>query len=159
MYIIPKPHNVLAVMLPPRSYQTFTRIGRVLERMFEYGDQNKMWSITFRDSEYMGDFHTSFLTTLRRCPQICSVSFVSTQRVEEDALLGHLVGQIPPTVRFLSFKSTLSRESIQALCFLAGANSIFYGEKLLTTGNPDVERDQALFAKLGIRPMETQRGA
>jgi len=45
-------------------------------------------------------------------------------------------------------------EGIQALCFLAGANSIFYGEKLLTTGNPDVERDQALFAKLGLRPFE-----
>jgi biotin synthase len=45
-------------------------------------------------------------------------------------------------------------ESVQALCFLAGANSVFYGEKLLTTGNPDVERDQALFAKLGLRPME-----
>ena len=41
----------------------------------------------------------------------------------------------------------------QALCFLAGANSIFYGEKLLTTGNPDVERDQALFDKLGIKPL------
>jgi len=41
-------------------------------------------------------------------------------------------------------------ESLQALCFLAGANSIFYGEKLLTTGNPDVEADKALFAKLGI---------
>ncbi|HET9665088.1 MAG TPA: biotin synthase BioB [Burkholderiales bacterium] len=45
-------------------------------------------------------------------------------------------------------------ESIQALCFLAGANSIFYGDKLLTTGNPDVERDQALFAKLGLHAME-----
>jgi biotin synthase len=45
-------------------------------------------------------------------------------------------------------------EGIQALCFLAGANSIFYGDKLLTTGNPDVERDQALFAKLGLRPFE-----
>lgn len=44
-------------------------------------------------------------------------------------------------------------EGIQTLCFVAGANSIFYGEKLLTTGNPDVERDQALFAKLGIHPM------
>ena len=41
-------------------------------------------------------------------------------------------------------------ESIQALCFLAGANSIFYGEKLLTTGNPDVTADQQLFEKLGI---------
>jgi biotin synthase len=47
-------------------------------------------------------------------------------------------------------------EGIQALCFLAGANSIFYGEKLLTTGNPDVERDQALFAKLGLRAMEAK---
>ena len=47
-------------------------------------------------------------------------------------------------------------EGIQALCFLAGANSIFYGEKLLTTGNPDVEKDQALFAKLGLRAMEAR---
>ena len=42
-------------------------------------------------------------------------------------------------------------EAVQALCFLAGANSIFYGEKLLTTGNPDVARDEALFEKLGLR--------
>ena len=42
--------------------------------------------------------------------------------------------------------------SMQALCFLAGANSIFYGEKLLTTGNPDVERDRRLFARLGLKP-------
>ena len=44
-------------------------------------------------------------------------------------------------------------EATQALCFLAGANSIFYGEKLLTTGNPDVDRDRALFEKLGITPI------
>ena len=44
-------------------------------------------------------------------------------------------------------------DELQALCFAAGANSIFYGEKLLTTGNPDVARDQALFARLGLRPM------
>ena len=44
-------------------------------------------------------------------------------------------------------------EATQAMCFLAGANSIFYGEKLLTTGNPDVDRDRALFEKLGITPM------
>jgi biotin synthase len=45
-------------------------------------------------------------------------------------------------------------EVVQALCFFAGANSIFYGEKLLTTGNPDVAHDRALFAKLGLRPLE-----
>jgi biotin synthase len=39
---------------------------------------------------------------------------------------------------------------MQTLAFLAGANSIFYGEKLLTTGNPDVARDQALLARLKI---------
>jgi biotin synthase len=43
-------------------------------------------------------------------------------------------------------------DGIQALCFYAGANSIFYGEKLLTTGNPDVAADQALFARLGLHP-------
>jgi biotin synthase len=44
-------------------------------------------------------------------------------------------------------------EGIQALCFLAGANSIFYGEKLLTTGNPEAETDKQLFAKLGLHPI------
>lgn len=44
-------------------------------------------------------------------------------------------------------------EAVQALCFLAGANSIFYGEQLLTTGNPEVERDRALLNKLGMYPL------
>ncbi len=46
-------------------------------------------------------------------------------------------------------------EQMQALTFLAGANSIFYGEKLLTTGNPEANRDRQLFARLGITPEET----
>ena len=44
-------------------------------------------------------------------------------------------------------------EAIQALCFLAGANSIFYGDKLLTTGNPEAQRDDALFKKLGLHSL------
>jgi biotin synthase len=52
----------------------------------------------------------------------------------------------------LSAGRTEMSEAVQALCFLAGANSIFYGDKLLTTGNPDVERDQQLMSKLGLRP-------
>ena len=44
-------------------------------------------------------------------------------------------------------------DAVQALCFLAGANSIFYGDKLLTTGNPEAERDKVLFDKLGLRSM------
>jgi biotin synthase len=42
-------------------------------------------------------------------------------------------------------------EAVQALCFLAGANSIFYGDKLLTTGNPEAARDRALLDKLGLQ--------
>jgi biotin synthase len=54
-------------------------------------------------------------------------------------------------VRLSAGRSEMSDE-MQALCFLAGANSIFYGEKLLTTGNPDTARDDALFEKLGLHP-------
>ena len=43
-------------------------------------------------------------------------------------------------------------EAVQALCFMAGANSVFYGDKLLTTGNPEAARDRALFDRLGLRP-------
>jgi biotin synthase len=53
-------------------------------------------------------------------------------------------------VRLSAGRSEMS-EAVQALCFLAGANSIFYGEKLLTTGNPQVTADVALLAKLGLR--------
>ncbi|QJQ94861.1 MULTISPECIES: biotin synthase BioB [Halomonadaceae] len=49
-------------------------------------------------------------------------------------------------------------ESTQALAFLAGANSIFYGDKLLTTANPQVERDRMLFAKLGLRSERQGQG-
>ena len=52
-------------------------------------------------------------------------------------------------VRLSAGRAEMSDE-LQALCFLAGANSIFYGEKLLTTGNPDTEHDQRLFRRLKI---------
>jgi biotin synthase len=52
-------------------------------------------------------------------------------------------------VRLSAGRGEMSDE-LQALCFLAGANSIFYGEKLLTTGNPDTEHDQNLFRRLKI---------
>ncbi|KQZ79450.1 biotin synthase [Rhodanobacter sp. Root561] len=50
-------------------------------------------------------------------------------------------------------------DAVQALCFFAGAGSIFYGEKLLTTGNPDVEADRALFRRLDLHPMEVVESA
>ena len=59
---------------------------------------------------------------------------------------------MPESVVRLSAGRAEMNDELQALCFFAGANSIFYGEKLLTTGNPEVERDDALFAALGIAP-------
>ena len=58
-----------------------------------------------------------------------------------------------PTARVrLSAGRQQMDEALQALCFLAGANSIFYGDKLLTTGNPDADRDRALLNRLGLKP-------
>jgi biotin synthase len=53
-------------------------------------------------------------------------------------------------VRLSAGRENMSKE-MQALCFLAGANSIFYGEKLLTTPNPEKNEDMELLAELGIR--------
>jgi biotin synthase len=59
-------------------------------------------------------------------------------------------------VRLSAGRTDMSDET-QALCFFAGANSIFYGEKLLTTENPETEADAALFARLGIQAETAQR--
>jgi len=55
-------------------------------------------------------------------------------------------------VRLSAGRQQMSDE-MQALCFLAGANSMFYGDRLLTTDNPEADRDEALLAKLGIKPI------
>lgn len=55
-------------------------------------------------------------------------------------------------VRLSAGRTDMSDE-LQALCFLAGANSIFYGERLLTTGNPERDHDRHLFERLGLRPI------
>lgn len=60
---------------------------------------------------------------------------------------------MPNSVVRLSAGRENMNEQTQALCFLAGANSIFYGEKLLTTSNPEAQKDRELFEKLGISGM------
>jgi biotin synthase len=59
-------------------------------------------------------------------------------------------------VRLSAGRESMS-EAAQALCFLAGANSIFTGEKLLTAGNAGEDKDAALFAKLGISSAQAPR--
>jgi biotin synthase len=59
---------------------------------------------------------------------------------------------MPKSYLRLSAGRTDMSDAVQALCFLAGANSIFYGDRLLTTPNPGCSRDEELFARLGLRP-------
>ena len=73
------------------------------------------------------------------------IDFVRTVAVARITMPGSMV-------RLSAGRGELSDEA-QALCFLAGANSIFYGDKLLTTPNPEESRDHRLFAKLGISAM------
>ena len=63
---------------------------------------------------------------------------------------------MPKSVVRLSAGREYMSDEMQALCFLAGANSVFIGDRLLTTKNPDADKDARLFAKLGIRSMPVQ---
>jgi biotin synthase len=60
---------------------------------------------------------------------------------------------MPTSMVRLSAGRQQMNDELQALCFLAGANSIFYGDKLLTTDNPEADHDEALFERLGIHPL------
>jgi biotin synthase len=59
---------------------------------------------------------------------------------------------MPRSVVRLSAGREAMTDEVQALCFLAGANSIFCGPRLLTTPNPERAHDEALFERLGLRP-------
>ncbi len=83
-------------------------------------------------------------TPLDHEPDIEPIEFVRTIAVARILM--------PESFVRLSAGRTDMTDEMQALCFLAGANSIFYGEKLLTTGNPDTASDDALFAGLGLHP-------
>jgi len=74
-----------------------------------------------------------------------AIEFVRTIAVARITMPGSMV-------RLSAGREEMSEET-QALCFLAGANSIFCGPKLLTTPNPVVDSDRQLFAKLGLTPM------
>ena len=65
---------------------------------------------------------------------------------------------IPKAKVRLSAGRTQMSDEMQALCFFAGANSVFYGEKLLTTSNPQAKADQALLEKLGLQPQQPNPG-
>ena len=85
-------------------------------------------------------------TPLEQTADIDSIDFV---RVIAAARI-----MMPASYIRLSAGRTEMTEEMQALCFLAGANSIFYGEKLLTTENPQIESDRDLLKRLGIASLQ-----
>jgi biotin synthase len=84
-------------------------------------------------------------TKLDESPALDPIDFVRTIAVARILMPKSMV-------RLSAGRKSMSDET-QALCFLAGANSIFLGEKLLTADNPEARRDRALFDRLGLRPM------
>ncbi|PLC52655.1 biotin synthase BioB [Pollutimonas nitritireducens] len=83
-------------------------------------------------------------TPLENTPAVDSFEFVRTIAAARITM--------PRAVVRLSAGRDAMTDTMQALCFMAGANSIFYGDMLLTTGNPQWLEDQALFQRLGLRP-------
>ncbi|NYT86843.1 biotin synthase BioB [Pusillimonas harenae] len=81
-------------------------------------------------------------TPLETTPDIDPFEFVRTVAVAR-------ITMPRAVVRLSAGRETMS-DAVQALCFMAGANSIFYGEQLLTTANPQVNQDQQLFQRLGL---------
>ncbi len=84
-------------------------------------------------------------TPLSDKPRLDPIEFVRTIAVARIAM--------PMSFVRLSAGRSAMPDHLQALCFLAGANSIFYGDKLLTTSNPESDSDMKLFEKLGIHPL------
>jgi biotin synthase len=87
-------------------------------------------------------------TPMSELPALDPLEFVRTIAVARIVL--------PTSLVRLSAGRESMPDYLQALCFLAGANSIFYGEKLLTTPNPGADSDHVLFEKLGLHPMPAE---
>ena len=87
-------------------------------------------------------------TPLEDAPALEPIEFVRTIAVARIVL--------PALFVRLSAGRQQMPDYLQALCFLAGANSIFYGEQLLTTPNPGADADRALFEKLGPHPLQPE---
>lgn len=102
---LPIPFSLNALLLPMRSYVTFTRVGRVIERIVEQGGDLQPFSLVFRDSQLGGDTHASLLSTLRRCGRIVTMSIANYKSVEidRDSRMGWLVGNLPPSIRFVRY--------------------------------------------------------
>jgi biotin synthase len=88
-------------------------------------------------------------TPLGETPSLDPIEFVRTIAVARITMPRSMV-------RLSAGREEMSEET-QALCFIAGANSIFYGPKLLTTANPARSRDQALMDRLGLSPMPSEQ--
>jgi biotin synthase len=147
--------------------RTYDERLRTLERVQAAGIGVCCGGIIGR-GESVTDRCRMLLTLARMSPQPSSVPINALVPVEGTPLAGRppvdpleLVRMIATArilmpramVRLSAGREQLTREA-QILCFAAGANSIFYGDKLLTTGNPDVDADRKLFEDAGIVPLQ-----
>ena len=127
---LPSPMKLKALFIPRRSYN-FRLMGRVIEKMVEQEGTSSKWALTFKGItiiittinttnnqlldpffEDAEDFHDTLLQVTRKYPQIVGLNFTNLGCTtgEESAKMGHLVGHIPSSVRFVNFNGGLSSE-------------------------------------------------
>lgn len=107
-----------ALLMPSRRYFSFQREGRVIDRIVrKFGSECDTWALCFNESSYEGEFCTSLLERLHRCPKVRSLCFAarpgSSEYMETD--VAYLVGNLPVSVRHMSFDAVLSRPALQIL--------------------------------------------
>jgi hypothetical protein len=131
-HYLPQPHQLYALMMPSRNYHhhNIEIMCRVVERMVSDGDRSRIWALVFKNCLFASDFHETFLAALRRTPQIVALTFrvdpaqAHTYNTKENVgSLGYLGGMLPPSIRWLSFCGSLTKDSLQILCILLLRNN------------------------------------
>ena len=130
------PRENHVILLPSRSYVTFNRIGKIVERIIDEADKaqtqnnteldsNHFWSLCFRSCvsdrestpsiEIKSEFTMTFITLLRKFPQITSLSFVYNHP-PKDGDLGYLIPELPSNIKFVTFEAALSSDALELIC-------------------------------------------
>jgi hypothetical protein len=104
-----------ALMMPSRRFFSFRREGRVIARILKkHGDESDYWALCFHESLFEGEFCQILLERLHLLPKIKSLVFSSRQDYAETSL-AYLVGNLPCSIRHVTFDGTLSRDALQIL--------------------------------------------
>ena len=138
-FLLPRIHEIYAIGLPELHYHqiTMTSLARVIERTISDCNAqapDRLYALAFSNSSFAADFHETFLSCLHRLPQITALTFqenkpvgsgvgVSSPRQTGNNSLEYVGGNIPSSIRFLTFQGCLMGKQVQWLCGLLKRNN------------------------------------